>query len=104
MAILPVQALQSFPANVERNTLIRLLEETRTREVLLRQTARRLRQQYQCSLEELEARLAQGKGGEHPDWEDSIEWRNSVEMLQRTQLLRSLLEWLVNSIEPSPAS
>ncbi len=82
---------------------MRLLEEARARETLLRQAVRRLEQKYRCSLEELEARLARGEGGEHPDWEDSIEWRNGVEMLRHTQLLRSLLEWLVNSLEPSPA-
>jgi hypothetical protein len=102
MVTLPTAALQTFPAHIEKNTLLRLLEETQARETLLRQTVRRLEQKYQCSLEELESRLAQGRGREHPDWEDSIEWRNGVEMLQRTQLLQSLLEWLVNSLEPSP--
>ena len=104
MVTLPVAALQTFPSNVEESTLLRLLEETQARETLLRQVVRRLEQKYRCSLEELEARLARGEGREHPDWEDSIEWRNGVEMLQRTQLLWSLLEWLANSLKPSLAS
>ena len=104
MVTLSVAALHTFPVHVEKKVLLGLLEETQARETLLGQTIRHLEQKYRCSLEELEARLARGEGGEHPDWEDSIEWRNGVEVLQRTQLLRSLLEWLANSLEPSPAS
>ena len=95
---------QSWLFHVEPTTLRRLLEETRGREVLLRQVIRRMEQRYGCSLEELEARLARGEGPEHPDWEDSIEWRNAVEALDRTRALQSILEWLVNSLAPSPIS
>jgi hypothetical protein len=104
MSSLPATVVQTFPPHVEPTALQGLLEETLGREALLQQTIRRLEQRYHCSLEELEARLDQGEGREHPDWEDSIEWRNAVEALQRTQLLRSILEWLVNSLAPSPAS
>jgi hypothetical protein len=90
--------LQTFPPNVGRDALERLLEETRSREVLVRETIRQFERRYRGLLEELEARLARGEGQEHPDWEDSIEWRNAVEALQRTQLLRSILEWLINSL------
>ncbi len=100
----PTELDQSGPFQVEPATLRRLLEEARGREVLLRQVIRRMEQQYDCSLEELEARLAHGEGREHPDWEDSIEWQNAVEALQRTQTLQSILEWLVNSLAPSPVS
>ena len=104
MVTLSAQALQTFPTHIEKSSLVRLLEETQAKEILLKDTIQHLEGKYQCSLNELEARLARGEGGEHPDWEDAIEWRNGVEMLQRTQLLQSLLEWLANSIEPSPAS
>ncbi len=82
----------------------RLLEEARGREELLRQLIRRMESRYECSLEELEARLTRGEGPEHLDWEDSIEWRNAVEALDRTRALQCILEWLVNSLAPSPVS
>ena len=104
MSSLSATALQTLPPQVEPAAIQRLLEETQSREVLLRRIVNRLEQRYGCSLEELETRLARGEGQEHPDWEDSIEWRNAVEALKRTQLLRSILEWLVNSLAPSPAS
>jgi len=66
--------------------------------VLLRETIRQFERRHHGLLEELEARLARGEGQEHPDWEDSIEWRSAVEALQRMRLLRSILEWLINSL------
>jgi hypothetical protein len=95
---------QSWPFQIEPVTLRQLLEETRGRETLLRQVIRQMEQKYDCSLEELEARLDRGEGQEHPDWEDSIEWRNAVEALQHTRALQNILEWLVNSLAPSPVS
>jgi hypothetical protein len=95
---------QNWPLRVDPATLQQLAEETQGREILLRQVIRQMKQQYGCSLEELEARLSRGEGQEHPDWEDSIEWRNAVEALQRTQTLRKILEWLINSLAPSPVS
>jgi hypothetical protein len=53
-------------------------------EILLQQVIQQMEQRYDDSLETLEVRLARGEGQEHPDWEDSIEWRNAVEALQRT--------------------
>ena len=93
-----------WPARVEPATMRRLLDEARGREVLLRQVIRRMEDRYECSLQELEARLARGEDPEHADWEDSIEWRNAVEALERTQALQHILEWLVNSPAPSPVS
>ena len=104
MSSLSATVIQTFPPHVELATLQGLLEDTLGREALLQQVVRQLEQRYRCSLEELEARLDRGEGQEHPDWEGSIEWRNAVESLHRTQLLRSILEWLVNSLAPSPAS
>ena len=101
---LPTSAIQTLPPHVKPVAIRRLLEETQGRQVLLLQVISQLERRYDCSLKELEARLARGEGQEHPDWEDSIEWRNAVEALQRTQLLRSILEWLANSLAPSPAS
>lgn len=104
MSPLPTELDRSWPFQVEPTTLRRLLEETKGREVLLRQVIRQMEQRYQCSLEELEARLARGEGQEHPDWEDSIEWRNAVEALHRTHTLQNILEWLVSSLARSPIS
>jgi hypothetical protein len=97
-------SLQSFPAGISADTLTALLTEARQREHVLTAVIRRFEERYNSSLDELEARLARGEGQEHPDWEDSIEWRNAAEALQRAQLTRKLLEWLLRSIALSPSS
>ena len=97
-------ALRTFPPGISRETLTQLMEDTQNREVLLQGIIKRFEQHYTCTLKALEARLAHGEGSEHPDWEDSIEWRNAVETLQRTQLMKSLLEWILNLNVPSSIS
>jgi hypothetical protein len=84
--------------------LVVLLHEAREREAVLPAIIQRFEHRYGVSLEVLEARLSRGEGQEHPDWEDSIEWRNAIESLERTQVMRNLLEWLIPLISPSPAS
>ena len=96
--------LRALPSSVSRETLTPLLDDMHNREVVLQAMLRRFEQRYGDSLEALEARLARGEGPEHPDWEDSIEWRNAVEALQRTRVMQRLLEWLLSSTVPSPAS
>jgi len=97
-------ALHALPSSVSRETLTPLLDDVRSREAVLQAIIRRFEQHYGDSLEALEARLARGEGREHPDWEDSIEWRNTVETLQRIRVMRRLLEWLLPSIVLSPTS
>jgi hypothetical protein len=97
-------ALRALPSSISHEALTPVLDDVRNREVILQTMIRRFEQRYGDSLEALEARLARGEGREHPDWEDSIEWRNAVETLQRTQVMRRLLEWLLSSIAPSPTS
>lgn len=104
MSSLPTTVVQTLSPQVKPVAVQQLLEETIGREALLRQVINRLEQQYNCSLEELEARLDRGGGQEHPDWEDSIEWRNAIESLERTQLLRNILKWLIDLLAPLPAS
>lgn len=102
MSSLSTVIAQTLPPQVELGDVRQLLRETQSRQVLLQQVIGRLEQRYDCSLEELEGRLDRGQGQEHPDWEDSIEWRNAVESLKHTLLLRSILEWLSNLLAPSP--
>ena len=103
MSSLSTVIVRTLPTQVEPGDVRQLVKETQGRQVLLHQVIGRLEQRYGCSLEELEARLDRGEGQEHPDWEDSIEWRNAVESLKYTLLLRSILEWLSNLLAPSPA-
>ncbi|HDN79241.1 MAG: hypothetical protein DRI61_03985 [Chloroflexi bacterium] len=77
-------SVQPLPLRISSETMNRLLEEMRNREALLQAIIKRYEQRYGLSLEELEARLDRGEGSEHPDWEDSIEWRNALEALERT--------------------
>ena len=97
-------ALRALPSSIPREALTPLLNDVHSREAVLQAMIRRFERDYGDSLEALEARLARGEGREHPDWEDSIEWRNAVETLQRTRIMRRLLEWLLSSITSSPTS
>lgn len=96
--------LQTPPANISPEVVGWLLESVRTQEIPLQAIIRRFERRYGVTLDTFEARLARGEGLEHPDWEDSIEWRNALESLQRTQVMRNLLEWLLHSMTPSPIS
>lgn len=93
-----------LPSGVSVPAIRSLLEDAKHREQLFLAVVNRFAAQYDQPLVELEARLARGEGSEHPDWEDSIEWRNAEEALQRARLMRRLLEWLLPSISPSLAS
>ena len=94
---------RSLPPGITRKTLAGLVKEVDGREAVLRAMVHRFEQRY-GSLEKLDARLERGQGSEHPDWEDSIEWRNAVEILRRAQTMRSLFEWLQGSTKQLPSS
>ncbi len=96
--------LQTPPANISPEVVGGLLENIRSQEIPLQAIIHRFEQRYNVALDAFEARLARGEGPEHPDWEDSIEWRKAIEALQRTQVMRNLLEWLLHSMTPSPIS
>lgn len=89
--------LTPFPENISRSALTRLRADLARRESVLDALIGRFKKKYGGTLEALESRLMQGQGQEHPDWEDSIEWRNAVEELQRANLMKSVLEWLLHS-------
>ena len=90
-------AFDTFPKNISRQTLTRLREDLTRREALLKTVVQRFEARYGSSLEALESRLERGEGQEHPDWEDSIEWRNAQDELQQTGLMKNILEWLLRS-------
>lgn len=92
-----MQAFAPFPKNISRNALTRLRDDLSRRESVLQAMIQRFETQYDISLESFETRLAQGKGQEHPDWEDSIEWRNAVDALKQADLMKRVLEWLLQS-------
>lgn len=92
-----MQATLPLPQNISRSALTSLRADLSRRESLLEAVVKRFQQKYAISLDALESRLANGEGQEHPDWEDSIEWRNAVEELQRASLMKSVLEWLLRS-------
>ena len=92
-----MQALTPFPKNISRNALTRLRDDLSRRESVLQAMIQRFETQYNVSLESFESRLAEGKGREHPDWEDSIEWRNALDALKQADLMKRVLEWLLQS-------
>ena len=86
-----------LPQNISRSALTSLLDDLSRRETVLRAIISHFESTYGMTLDALESRLSQGKGQEHPDWEDSIEWQNALEELQRADLMKSVLEWLLRS-------
>jgi hypothetical protein len=86
--------LSSLPTNVTLDK-VRILEtDTSARARLLRQIIHSCEQKYQCSLETFEQKLETRQVLEHPCWEESIEWRNAVEQLERIEMSRSIFTWL----------
>lgn len=92
-----------LPPGMNRKLLAGFAAEVDGRETVLRAMIARYERRY-GSLADLEARLDKGEGSEHPDWEDSIEWRNAEAILRRAQNMRSLLEWLQGSTKQLPNS
>ena len=92
-----MQAFAPFPKNISRNALTRLRDDLSRRESVLQAMIQRFETQYNVSLESLETRLAEGKGREHPDWEDSIEWRSALDALKQADVMKRVLEWLLQS-------
>ena len=92
-----MQAFAPFPKNISRSALTHLRDDLSRRESVLQAMIQRFETQYNVSLESLETRLAEGKGREHPDWEDSIEWRNALDALKQADLMKRVLEWLLQS-------
>jgi hypothetical protein len=76
-------ALNVLPTGISTETLGHLLMDASGRTHVLQAAIQRFETRYQVPLAVLEARLARGEGSEHPDWEDSIEWRNAVEIIER---------------------
>ena len=101
--MMPINGMPA-PPDLSPETLRHLLTDTQSRQVLLTAKIRQFDERYQTSLELLETRLERGEGSEHPDWEDSIEWRTAIESLTRTQQMQSLLEWLLTLKKPSSVS
>ena len=101
---MPQAVLSAFPSDISHQILAQLLDDLRSREAVRQAMIQHLEKRYGRSLETLESRLARGEGPEHPDWEDSIEWRNAVESVQRTRIMRRLIEWLLRSTALSPTS
>lgn len=96
--------LPGLPGDVTPANLRNLKEDSAEQEVWLRQVIRGFERKYGCSLETFEQQLARAQAQEHPGWEDSIEWRNAVEELDRTRVSRSIFVWLDNLLAPSVAS
>jgi len=94
----------TWPEGISRQTVADLLMDARTQMQVLEQISARFQRKYGGSLTALEARLDRGEGSEHPDWEDSIEWRNAMELLERQRKLQGVLEWMLRSTVPSQIS
>ena len=93
-----------LPASLTTDTLRILEADATTRAELLRQIIGHFEGKYQCSLETFEQKLENLEVPEHPGWEESIEWRNAVEQLERIEMSRSIFAWLTRWLAQSGVS
>ena len=49
-------------------------------------------------LAEFEAKLTNAELPEHPHWEESIEYRNAYEELERLKKMKGVFEWILKSL------
>ena len=84
-----------LPASLTTDMLRTLEADAAARAELLRQVIGHFEGEYQCSLETFERKLENLEVPEHPGWEESIEWRNAVEQLERIEMSRSIFAWLI---------
>jgi hypothetical protein len=96
--------LPSLPKEITADSLEHLQESAANREALLLQVVQGFERKYGCSLETVERRLENQEVPEHPAWEESIEWRNALEELERAHASRSIFAWLDNLLVQSPTS
>jgi len=94
---------QELPS-LTSSTLDTLRYDVNVRWQLLHQIISTFETRYNCSLPELERKLENLEIDEHPAWEDSIEWRNGVEQLERIQLTETIFIWLQNLLKRSVVS
>lgn len=90
--------------NVTPEKLESLQYDANARKNLLQQVVASFESRYGLSLTELEHKLDALEIDEHPAWEDSIEWRNAVEQLERIELSESIFEWLQDLLTHSATS
>ena len=72
-----------LPPSLTTDMLRTLQADATARAELLRQIISHFEEKYQCSLETFERKLENLEVSEHHGWEESIEWRNAVEQLER---------------------
>lgn len=87
--------------NITPDKLESLQDDIHIRKNLLSQRIETFAARYHCSLADLERKLENLKIEEHPAWEDSIEWRNALEQLDRIELSESIFVWLQNLLTQS---
>lgn len=76
-----------------------LLEEKIDTEIALFQIIINKFKEKYGNLEEFEHTLETCQIPEHPQWEESIEFRNATEELQNLKTLRSILTWTHNCLQ-----
>jgi len=81
--------LPNLPEEITADSLEHLQASAASRETLLLQILQGFERKYGSSLEILERQLDNREVAEHPAWEESIEWRNALEELERAQVSRS---------------
>ena len=73
------------PPSLTTDMLRTLQADATVRAELLRQIIGHFEGKYQCLLETFEQKLENLEVPEHPGWEESIEWRNAIEQLERIE-------------------
>jgi len=98
-----LQMIETVPdisqIHITRDVVESLRNEADTRQKLLQQIIGIYETRYRCSLPEFEKKIANLETDEHPAWEDSIEWRNATEQLNKIRLSESIFVWLRNLLK-----
>ena len=90
--------------DITPDKLENLQYDTNARKKLLQQIITSYETRYGFTLSELEKKLNTLEINEHPAWEDSIEWRNVIEQLERIELSESIFQWLQSLLTQSATS
>ena len=90
------EILEKHPLPFDTTTLCRTIEDVEKQIDLYKSIISDFEKQYGCNLDSFEDKIEQGEVPEHPSWETSIEWDVAADELERLQVIRKALEWILN--------
>ncbi len=90
------EILEKHPLPIDTTTLRRTIEDVEKQIGLYKSIISDFEKEYGCSLSVFEDKIERGEVPEHPSWETSIEWGVAADELERLQVIRKALEWILS--------